>query len=103
MEKGAIQQLATPAELYEQPTIRFVADFIGKVNMFEANVVSQKGKAVICNAKGIGKVDLPSDKACGGKVTIAVRPEKLKLCSRWHPRRRTGHDRSHGARRRLLR
>jgi spermidine/putrescine ABC transporter ATP-binding subunit len=79
MEKGAIRQLATPAELYEQPTSRFVADFIGKVNLFEADVVSQKGKAVICNAKGLGKMNLTSDKACGAKVTIAVRPEKLKL------------------------
>jgi spermidine/putrescine ABC transporter ATP-binding subunit len=79
MEKGAIRQVATPAELYEQPTSKFVADFIGKVNLFEADVVSQKGKAVICSAKGLGKMQLTSDKACGRTVTIAVRPEKLKL------------------------
>jgi len=79
MEKGAIRQIATPAELYEQPVSRFVADFIGKVNLFDAAVVSQKGKAVICNAKGLGKMNLTSDKTCGKSVTIAVRPEKLKL------------------------
>jgi len=79
MEKGAIKQLATPEELYEHPTSRFVADFIGKVNLFEADVISQKGKAVVCNAKGLGKINLQSDKDCGKSVTIAVRPEKLKL------------------------
>ncbi len=79
MERGAIRQVATPAELYEQPATRFVADFIGKVNLFDASVVSQKGRAVICNAKGLGKMQLSTDKACGKNVTIAVRPEKLKL------------------------
>jgi spermidine/putrescine ABC transporter ATP-binding subunit len=79
MEKGAIRQIATPQELYEQPASRFVADFIGKVNLFDADVISQKGKAVICNAKGLGKMNLSSDKTCGKSVTIAVRPEKLKL------------------------
>jgi spermidine/putrescine ABC transporter ATP-binding subunit len=79
MEKGAIRQVATPTELYEHPSSRFVADFIGKVNLFDAAVVGQKGKAVVCDAKGLGKLELTSDKACSGVVTIAVRPEKLKL------------------------
>jgi spermidine/putrescine ABC transporter ATP-binding subunit len=79
MDKGAVQQLATPSELYEKPSNRFVADFIGKVNMFEASALSQKGKALLCDAKGIGKVEIPTDKKCSGKVTIAVRPEKVEL------------------------
>jgi spermidine/putrescine ABC transporter ATP-binding subunit len=79
MNKGAIQQVATPQELYEQPTTRFVADFIGKVNLFDATVIGQKGKAVLCDAKSIGKVELETFKACQGNVTIAVRPEKLKI------------------------
>jgi spermidine/putrescine ABC transporter ATP-binding subunit len=79
MDKGAVQQLATPSELYEKPANRFVADFIGKVNMFEASVLSQKGRALACDAKGIGKVSIPTDKTCSGKVTIAVRPEKVEI------------------------
>jgi spermidine/putrescine ABC transporter ATP-binding subunit len=79
MNKGAVQQIATPTELYEQPNSRFVADFIGKVNMFEAEVLSQKGRTIMCNAKGLGKFELATDKACGKNVTVAVRPEKLKL------------------------
>jgi spermidine/putrescine ABC transporter ATP-binding subunit len=79
MDRGAIKQLATPSELYEKPANRFVADFIGKVNMFEASVLSQKGRALACDAKGIGKVSIPTDKTCSGTVTIAVRPEKVEL------------------------
>jgi spermidine/putrescine ABC transporter ATP-binding subunit len=79
MEKGAIKQIATPAELYEHPANKFVADFIGKVNMFPANVVSQKGKELICTAKGLGKMKLTTDKTAAKEITIAVRPEKLKV------------------------
>ncbi len=79
MEKGGIRQVATPSELYEHPANKFVADFIGKVNLFEASVISQKGQDVVCEAKGLGKLKLVSDKACGKAITIAVRPEKLKL------------------------
>jgi spermidine/putrescine ABC transporter ATP-binding subunit len=79
MNKGAIMQIATPAELYEHPTSKFVADFIGKVNMFDASVVSQKGKDVVCDAKGLGKIQLQNSKDCPANITIAVRPEKLKL------------------------
>jgi spermidine/putrescine ABC transporter ATP-binding subunit len=79
MEKGAIRQVATPEELYEQPATKFVADFIGKVNMFDAEVLSQRGRAVICKAAELGRFNLTSDKTCGKTVTIAVRPEKLKI------------------------
>ena len=79
MEKGAIQQIATPSELYEQPANRFVADFIGKVNLLDASIIGQKGKTVSCDAKGIGKFDVKSEKTCGATATIAIRPEKLKI------------------------
>jgi ABC-type Fe3+/spermidine/putrescine transport system ATPase subunit len=79
MDKGAIQQIATPAELYEQPVNRFVADFIGKVNLIDAAITSKKGKTVNCDAKGVGRFALTTDKECGKTATIAIRPEKLKL------------------------
>ena len=79
MDKGAVQQIATPAELYEHPASRFVADFIGKVNLIDARVLDQKAKTLTCDVKGLGQVELPADKAMGGNVAIAVRPEKLKI------------------------
>ena len=79
MENGAVQQVATPSELYEHPRNRFVADFIGKVNLIDARVVGQKGKTITCEAKGLGKVNVATDKPVGSGVAIAVRPEKLKI------------------------
>jgi spermidine/putrescine ABC transporter ATP-binding subunit len=79
MDKGAVQQVATPAELYEHPKSRFVADFIGKVNLIDAKVLGQSGNAVTCEARGLGRVELPVDRQVGAGVAIAIRPEKLKI------------------------
>ena len=79
IDKGAVQQIAAPSELYEQPATRFVADFIGKVNLIDAKVLSKTAKAITCEAKGLGKLNFNTDKACGDTVAIAVRPEKLKI------------------------
>ena len=79
MDKGAVQQIATPSELYEHPANRFIADFIGKVNLIDAKVLSTKGKFITCEAKGLGKLEIPAAKPTGGTIAIAVRPEKLKL------------------------
>ena len=79
MDKGAVIQIATPSELYEHPKSRFVADFIGKVNLIDAKVLGQKGKAITCEAKGLGRMELPSDRKVGSGIAIAVRPEKLKI------------------------
>ena len=80
MDKGAVQQIATPSELYEHPASRFVADFIGKVNLIDAKVLSTQGQDHHLRGQGPwqgGASD--TDKACGGNVAIAVRPEKLKI------------------------
>ena len=81
MDKGAVQQIATPAELYEHPASRFVADFIGKVNLIDAKVLGQQAKRLTCEVKGLGQVELPADAEMAGNVAIAVRPEKLKISS----------------------
>jgi len=79
MDKGAIKQVATPAELYEHPNTRFVADFIGKVNLIDARVVGQKGKTITCEAAALGRVNVITEKPVGSGVAIAVRPEKIKI------------------------
>ena len=82
MNKGGVAQIATPAELYEQPKTKFVADFIGKVNLLDASILKQKGKTLSCDTKVLGKFDIDTDKMCGSAATIAIRPEKLKLTSK---------------------
>ena len=82
MSKGVLQQVATPSDLYEFPNSRFVADFIGQVNLFEGVLaVDEPSHAVIKSP------DLPVDifldhgvtGARGGTVWAAIRPEKIEL------------------------
>jgi spermidine/putrescine transport system ATP-binding protein/putrescine transport system ATP-binding protein len=79
MDRGAVRQIATPSELYEHPSSRFVADFIGKVNLIEAQVVSNTPGSLVCEVKGLGRIELPISSPAAGKIAIAVRPEKLKI------------------------
>jgi spermidine/putrescine ABC transporter ATP-binding subunit len=79
MNAGRVSQIASPIALYEAPASRFVADFIGKVNLIEAEVTGAKGKEVACKANGLGEILVPSTQPAKGKVTLAVRPEKLTL------------------------
>ena len=79
MEGGLVQQVAAPAELYEFPANRFVADFIGKTNLFEGRVKGVEGGDLLVEVPGIGDLRLPGAKAAQGEVSIAVRPEKLRL------------------------
>lgn len=79
MDRGAVKQIATPSELYEHPASKFVADFIGKVNLIDVEAVSTANGTMICEASGIGRVTLPSDSPASRDVAIAVRPEKLKI------------------------
>jgi len=79
MEAGKVRQIAPPAELYEFPNCRFVADFIGKMNLFEARVAGAEGDRVVVEAEGLGRIALPHRSAASGEIGIAVRPEKLRI------------------------
>jgi spermidine/putrescine ABC transporter ATP-binding subunit len=83
MNKGSIAQLGTPSDLYEFPSSRFVADFIGSVNMFEGKLVSDKpDKAVVgCPELEPYPVFIPHAVAGreGSTVWVAIRPEKMTL------------------------
>jgi len=81
MNMGKVSQIAGPSELYEHPASRFVADFIGKVNLIEAKVKGRNNGQLLLDAKTIGNVEIPYDRDAGGAVTLAVRPEKLKLAA----------------------
>ena len=79
MESGKVRQVAGPAELYEYPNCRFVADFIGKMNLFEGRVTGLDGNQIIVEVDGLGAVTLPAAEGAEAEVGIAVRPEKLRL------------------------
>ncbi|WP_075292539.1 ABC transporter ATP-binding protein [Pararhizobium arenae] len=81
MAHGKVIQVSTPAEIYEAPNSRFVADFIGDVNIFDGTVSSSEdGKLQIETESGfpirVAATDAP---AVGAKAGFAVRPEKIKV------------------------
>ncbi len=78
MDRGKVRQVAPPEELYEYPSSRFVADFIGKMNLFQGRATSGGGGREI-DVQGLGSVKLPHAKNAGGEIGIAVRPEKVKV------------------------
>jgi spermidine/putrescine ABC transporter ATP-binding subunit len=79
MDRGVVRQIAPPGELYEHPNGRFVADFIGKVNMLDATVAGQSGGDLVVEVDGMGRVTVPHDGPAAGDIGIAVRPEKTLL------------------------
>ncbi len=80
MNHGKIAQVGTPTDIYESPATRFVADFIGSVNMFEgqllecapASIRSSELGGVIRASQSVGA-------APGATVWVAVRPEKVHI------------------------
>jgi putrescine transport system ATP-binding protein len=82
MNAGQILQVDTPTAIYEYPEYRFVAEFIGSVNLFEGKVVEAQGDHVLVESP-LGRLLRMRDlhpHAIGTPVTVAIRPEKLRLC-----------------------
>ncbi|TKT74141.1 ABC transporter ATP-binding protein [Aquamicrobium sp. LC103] len=85
MDKGEVMQVATPAEIYEAPASRFVADFVGSVNLFEGVVRERdaKGTTIADNGGMTIRTDIAGEEASPGQpVWFAIRPEKIKVSSR---------------------
>ena len=68
-----------PQELYELPASRFVADFIGKVNLIDGEVIGLARQCRAAPGRGPGRDGLPAEVPVSGRIAVAVRPEKLKL------------------------
>jgi putrescine transport system ATP-binding protein len=82
MDRGRIVQVGTPAQIYESPVNRFVADFIGSVNLLEGKVVAAGADGLVircepfgCTVRAAQRVDC----APGDTVWAAIRPEKIRL------------------------
>jgi spermidine/putrescine transport system ATP-binding protein len=85
MNRGLLQQVATPSDLYEFPNSRFVADFIGSVNIFEGKLeIDAQDHAVVAAPELSTPVYLDHgvSGAKGGVVWVALRPEKIELHKR---------------------
>jgi len=82
MARGDVLQMASPRELYTRPVNVEVADFIGQMNFFDANVVDTDDNRAVLDTVGLGQIKISADNeilqnnAC---IVVAVRPEKLRL------------------------
>jgi putrescine transport system ATP-binding protein len=82
MHQGFIAQVGTPHEIYEFPATRFVADFIGNVNMFEGRIVEDEPDHVLIECAELAApiyIGHGVSAAPNAIVWVAVRPEKLQL------------------------
>ena len=81
MDHGKIVQVATPAEIYEEPNSRYVADFIGDINLLEGQVAeAHPGTRLECPALGTTILsDQPTELEVGKTAWLAIRPEKIDI------------------------
>jgi putrescine transport system ATP-binding protein len=82
MNHGKIAQVGSPSDIYESPATRFVADFIGSVNMFEGRVSNDGGDCVRIECGELGctvRAERSLSCARGATVWTAIRPEKINI------------------------
>jgi spermidine/putrescine transport system ATP-binding protein len=80
MNKGQIEQMGAPQQLYELPKTAFVANFLGQSNLFSGAVAAHTSTSIAVDIAGI-RIVVPTNRAHrhAGDVTVGVRPEKLSL------------------------
>jgi putrescine transport system ATP-binding protein len=82
MDKGQFIQISSPAELYEQPNTKYIADFIGDINLIEGRVThNERGRVTLDSDMTGGRIDVHAETTAGlgDKAWFALRPEKASL------------------------
>jgi putrescine transport system ATP-binding protein len=84
MNEGRLQQVATARQLYEAPASRWVAEFIGNINVLEGTITARDhGRVtVVTGNAGVIGAAAPRQTVGHGPVCVAIRPEKIKLSLR---------------------
>jgi iron(III) transport system ATP-binding protein len=80
MRAGVIEQLGKPRDVYERPSSRFVADFIGTSNFIDGVVDSREGDVyAVSTAEGVLRATSTLELSSGSAVVISIRPEHVVL------------------------
>jgi spermidine/putrescine transport system ATP-binding protein/putrescine transport system ATP-binding protein len=83
MEQGRVLQVADPKTLYEQPSSRAVADFIGTMNFFDGHVLRLRDRSVTVETRELGVLDVPLRTGAAGvtdqSIVVGFRPETMAL------------------------
>jgi ABC-type Fe3+/spermidine/putrescine transport system ATPase subunit len=79
MNEGLIEQFGNPTELYDEPSTRFVADFIGESNFINGTLTRLDGMIARVDVAGVGELHAPvrPGMTAGTAVALTVRPEKI--------------------------
>ena len=79
---GRLEQVGTPAEIYERPATRYVAEFMGGANILPGTV-REAGPDAVLDVPSIGTVQArgPAPAGAGASLHLALRPERLRLDS----------------------
>ncbi|MCB1646469.1 MAG: ABC transporter ATP-binding protein [Pseudomonadales bacterium] len=82
LKDGRIEQVDSPRRMYEFPSTRYAADFIGSINLFEGHVISHSNDMAVIHCEDTDSdiiVHHSQPLASGMPVTVAVRPEKMRV------------------------
>ncbi|MEA2887530.1 MAG: putrescine transport system ATP-binding protein [Bradyrhizobium sp.] len=84
MDSGRLEQVATPRQLYEAPASRWIAEFVGDINMLEGQIETRDAHLLTIATRGAGTIVAAEPRQPLAKTTIcvAIRPEKVKLSRR---------------------
>jgi putative spermidine/putrescine transport system ATP-binding protein len=88
MNAGKVEQIGAPSDIYDRPSTRFVADFIGDTNLFHGEVIRDGGGNYVLQVDQGLSIELAALPEATGAVSIALRPEKIRLAT---PPALTGH------------
>ena len=88
LKDGKLRQLDSPTTLYQHPCDQFVADFIGRINMFDVTSHNKSGDKVTLQTKALGDVTLPASALPDNREPLAltVRPERVKVSAKRPPK-----------------
>jgi putrescine transport system ATP-binding protein len=84
MRDGKLAQVAGPRELYEAPRSRWIAEFVGDVNLFDGEFKLRDGHRLVIATQDAGTLVVaePREPVGEGRLSVAIRPEKVKLSRR---------------------
>ena len=84
MKVGKLAQVASPRELYEAPRSRWIAEFVGDINLFDAESRLRDGHRLVIGTRDAGTLVVaePREPVGAGKLSVAIRPENVKLSRR---------------------
>jgi putrescine transport system ATP-binding protein len=78
MNHGRLAQVGTPVEIYERPNSRWVARFVGDVNLIEGHVTAAQPSFITVECEGM-RLRVAHTATVSGKIAVALRPEKIRI------------------------